>query len=298
MNIGVAIGNLGFSMTEPMEPAAHADLCCQLALEAESYGFHSVWVGDHLTLPQRPRTPYPYGSGGFLNAACSLLDPFAVHAALARITERILLGFGVVVLPYRGPVVTAKLIASIDALSRGRVVVGVGAGWLPEEFEALGIDFATRSQQTDSGLRYLRRVFETGESDGMTVLPVTVQRPHPPLWVGGMGMAAMRRAVELADGWDAPYAEPDRLERALDRLRRLCLEAGRDPASLGVAVRGIAADSVDDDLIGTYATLGVTDLGVTLPLGDPPQAFAVLGQLADRCRNRHLAPSPSRAPSI
>lgn len=285
MNIGVAIGNLGFSMTEPMDPAAHADLCCEVALEAERAGFHSVWVGDHLTLPQRPSTPYPYGAGGFLNAACSLLDPFAVHAALARITERILLGFGVVVLPYRGPVVTAKLIATIDALSRGRVILGVGAGWLPEEFEVLGVEFASRSLQTDSGLRYLRKVFEDGQADGMTMLPVTVQRPRPPLWVGGMGTAAMRRAVELADGWDAPYAEPDRLGPALERLHRLCLEAGRDPASLGVAVRGIAAEDLDNGLIDTYASMGVTDLGVTLPLGEPPRAFEVLRQLAGRNGN-------------
>jgi probable F420-dependent oxidoreductase len=282
VNVGVAIGNLGFAMREPLEPAAHADLCCEVAVKVERHGFHSVWVGDHLTLPREARTPYPYGDGGFLNPDCSLLDPFAIHAAVARITERIGLGFGVVVLPYRGPVVTAKLIATIDALSRGRVILGIGAGWLPEEFEALGLDFATRAQATDRGLRYLLKVFETGDAAGMTVLPRTVQRPHPPVWVGGMGATAMRRAVEFADGWDAPYAEPDRLALALERLRGLCVEGGRDPSSLGVAVRGIAADRLDDHLIATYASLGVTDLGVTLPLGDPPKAFDQLDQLADR----------------
>ena len=288
MNVGVAIGNLGFAMKKPMDPAAHADLCCEVAVKVEGYGFHSVWVGDHLTLPQEPSTPYPYGDGGFLNPDCSLLDPFAIHAAVARVTERVGLGFGVVVLPYRGPVVTAKLVATIDALSRGRVILGIGAGWLTEEFEALGVDFATRAQVTDRGLRYLLQVFESGEADGMTVLPLTVQRPHPPVWVGGMGATAMRRAVELADGWDAPYAEPDRLAPALERLRDFCVEEGRDPTSLGVAVRGIGADRVDDDLIATYESLGVTDLGVTLPLGDPSRAFAQLEQLAQCCSPRGL----------
>lgn len=291
MNLGIAIGNLGFAMSPPMEPTAHADLCCQVAVEAERHGFHSVWVGDHLTLPRSPTTPYPYGAGGFLDPECSLLDPFAVHAALARLTERIRLGFGVVVLPYRGPVVTAKLVATIDALSRGRVILGIGAGWLPEEFAVLGVDYATRAQTTDAGLRYVLEVFGTGEADGMTFLPKTVQQPRPPVWVGGMGTQAMRRAVELADGWDAPYAEPDRLVLALERLRELCLGAGRDPASLGVAVRGISATLVDADLIAAYASLGVTDLGVTLPLGDPPQALATLEELADRSREHLETPS-------
>jgi probable F420-dependent oxidoreductase len=289
LNIGVAIGNLGFAMKEPLEPAAHADLCCEVALKAERCGFHSVWVGDHLTLPQSPSTPYPYGEGGFLNPDCALLDPFAIQAAVARITERVGLGFGVVVLPYRGPVVTAKLIATIDALSRGRVILGIGAGWLPEEFQALGVDFDTRARQTDEGLRYLLEVFETGKADGMTVLPRSVQQPHPPVWVGGMGAMAMRRAVELADGWDAPYATPDRLAPAVERLRNLCVEGGRDPSTLGVAVRGIGADRVDDDLIATYASLGVTDLGVILPLGNPRQALTQLEELADRCGDRGLS---------
>ncbi len=286
------MGNLGFAMREPMEPAAHADLCCQVAIETERLGFHSVWVGDHLTLPLAPGTPYPYGAGGLLNPETSLLDPFAIQAAVARITDRVGLGFGVAVLPLRGPVVTAKLVATIDALSKGRVILGIGAGWLPEEFEAVGVDFDNRAEATDSGLRYLLRVFESGGTDGMTMLPATVQRPHPPLWVGGMGDKAIRRAVELADGWDAPYAEPEKLGPAVQKLHRFCLDAGRDPATIKVAVRGIVASSVDPELIDTYASLGVTDLGLMLPLGDPPRAFAVLEEVAERCGG-HLTPSVS-----
>jgi len=217
-----------------------------------------------------------------------MLDPFAIHAALSVLTDHVCLGFGVVVLPYRPALVTAKLVATIDALSGGRVVLGVGAGWLPEEFAAVGADFINRAGTTDCALRYLLQVFEHGEADGMIVLPMTVQRPHPPIWVGGIGPRAMRRAVQLGDGWDAPYADPVRLATAITRLGDLCTEENRDPASLGVSVRGIAASEVDLELIGNYESLGVTELGVILPMGDPVNALDALGSLAERCAP-HLA---------
>ena len=138
MKMGVAIGNLGFAMDGSIEPTAHAQLCCRIATEAERLGFHSVWVGDHVALPLVASTPYPYGPGGTLDPHSSMLDPFAVHAALAARTDRLRLGFGVVVLPYRPALVTAKLVATIDALSGGRVVLGIGAGWLPEGIRRRG----------------------------------------------------------------------------------------------------------------------------------------------------------------
>jgi probable F420-dependent oxidoreductase len=288
MKLGVAIGNLGFAMAGSIDPIEHARRCCRVAIEAEQHGFDSVWVGDHLALPIVASTPYPYGRGGMLDPRASMLDPFAVHAALSAQTERIRLGFGVAVLPYRPALVTAKLVATIDALSAGRVVLGVGAGWLPEEFAALGVDFPSRAMTTDSALRYLLRVFEEGEADGMIVLPMTVQRPHPPIWVGGNGPQAMRRAIELGDGWDAPYADPLHLTPALARLGALCDEFDRDPATLGVSVRGIEAGAVDLDLIGNYESLGVTELAVILPMGDQTKALEVMASLAERCAS-HLA---------
>jgi probable F420-dependent oxidoreductase len=287
MHLGVAIGNLGFSIGAPLEPTAHAALVYRMADEAERLGFHSVWVGDHLALPRRPSTPYPYGGAVMLDPDISLLDPFAVLAALAGRTERIRLGFGVVVAPYRPALVTAKLVASIDALSGGRVILGVGSGWMPEEFAALGVDFAARGDATDACLRYLLQVFADGEVDGMTVLPRPVQRPRPPIWVGGNAAAAMRRAVSFGDGWDAPYADPEQLRSGLDRLRTYCDAAGRDPSSLGLSVRGIPASDVDEELIDSYARFGVTDLGVTLPYRDPDLAVTLLSELAGRCAS-HL----------
>ena len=287
MNLGVALGNLALTSVGPIEPAAHAALVYRLGDAAERLGFHSVWAGDHLALPRHPTTPYPYGPSSTLAADRSLLDPFAVLAALAGRTRRVRLGFGVLVLPYRHPLVAAKGIASLDALSGGRVILGVGSGWMPEEFAAVGADFARRGADSDAGLRYLRRAFSDGEVDGMTILPTPIQRPGPPIWVGGNAPAAMRRAVELGDGWDALSVAPDTLRAGVDRIRHLCRDAGREPSSLVLSVRGLAADTVDDHVLHAYAALGVSHVGVTLPIGDGDRELTSLENLAARCA-RHL----------
>jgi probable F420-dependent oxidoreductase len=217
-----------------------------------------------------------------LNAETSLLEPFAVLAAVAGRTSRVRLGLGVVVAPYRHPLLTAKLVATLDALSGGRVIVGVGSGWMPEEFAALGAPFAARGPSTDACLAYWERAFRDGEVDGMTLLPRPVQQPRPRLWVGGNAIAAMRRAARFADGWDAPYADPSALREGLARLEEVCASVGRDPATLGVSVRGLAADAVDASTLAAYAALGVTDVGVMLPLSSQSAADDSLRALADR----------------
>lgn len=286
MQIGVALGNLGLAMGGPVDPLDHASLVYEIAAAADRLGFHSVWAGDHVALPRDPTTPYPYGPGALLPADVSILDPFAVLAALAGRTERVRLGFGVLVAPYRHPLVVAKLIATIDALSSGRVILGVGTGWMPEEFAAVGADFHARGRVTDELLRYLRRAFADGEIDNMTLLPTPVQRPGPPIWVGGQADAAMRRAVEHADVWDAPYVDLDALRVGVERLGVICATAGRDPMSLGVSVRGLAAADVDEELIDAYAALGVTHLGVVLPIRDRARSIEELDALAQRARSR------------
>jgi probable F420-dependent oxidoreductase len=291
VHLGVALGNLGLAMAGPMEPTAHAALVYGISEAAERLGFHSVWAGDHLALPLRPSTPYPYGDGTrTLSADASLLDPFAVLAAVAGRTERVRLGFGVLVLPYRHPLVTAKWVASLDALSGGRVILGVGSGWMPEEFAAVGADFARRDTLADDALAFLRRAFADGEVEGLTLLPTPVQRPGPPIWVGGNGRAALARAVEHGDAWDAPYVDPAHLGVGIERLHRLCEAAGRDPATLLVSVRGLAARDVGPDLLARYGALGVAHVGVTLPVAEPRSAISELEDLARRCA-AHVLPA-------
>jgi probable F420-dependent oxidoreductase len=283
VKIGVALGNLGLAMGGPIDPQGHADRIYRLAAAAERLGFHSVWAGDHLAFPKHPSTPYPYGRGGLLAADVSVLDPFAVLAALAGRTERVKLGFGVLVAPYRQPLVTAKLIASIDALSGGRVIVGLGTGWMPEEFDAVGADFGARGPDTDAALRFLRAVFRDGEIDDFTVLPTPVQRPSPPVWIGGQGRAAIRRAVEFSDVWDAPTPDFAALRTGIARLHAECDVRDRDPASIGISVRGLAASELDDALLARYAGVGVTHVGVMLPVADTGVAVDTLEALAARC---------------
>jgi probable F420-dependent oxidoreductase len=282
VHLGVALGNLGLALG-PIDPANHARLVYRIADEADGLGFHSVWAGDHLLLPRAPSTEYPYGDGGHLSAEASLLDPFAVLAALASCTDNVRLGFGMTVLPYRHPLIVAKLVATIDALSNGRVILGVGCGWMPEEFAAVGAHFDARGRDTDASLRFLRDVFATGEHDGATVWPQPVQKPAPPVWVGGQSPAAMRRTVEFGDVWDAPYVDPEGVRTGIEQLRVYCEAAGRDPESIGISVRGIPADNIDEDLLDQYATLGVTHVGVTLPVTDRDRAVRSIGKLAVRC---------------
>jgi alkanesulfonate monooxygenase SsuD/methylene tetrahydromethanopterin reductase-like flavin-dependent oxidoreductase (luciferase family) len=167
-------------------------------------------------------------------------------------------------------------------LSKGRVILGVGTGWMPEEFTAVGADFHTRGRDTDSCLAFLRRVFAEGEVHDATVLPRPVQVPGPPIWVGGQTPPALRRTVEFGDVWDAPYVDPAGVAAGIELLRRKCTATGRDPESIGVSVRGIPADQVDDELIARYSALGVTHVGVTLPVNDLERAVAALQDLAKR----------------
>ncbi len=292
MRVAVAVGNMGFAFNAPPDPADHAARCLEIATTAEALGFHVVTFGDHLGLPRTPSTPYPYGPAPVhLDPETSLLDPFTLMAAAAARTTRVLLAFGVLVLPYRDALVTAKLVAGIDAISNGRVVLGVGSGWQPEEFAAVGADFAERGRRTEATLRALVEVLTTGSAGSLRVLPTTVRRRRPRIWVGGRSTAAMRRAVALADGWSAPYSDPDRLQGDLERLGQACRAADRPVESLEVSVHGLVADTIDLDLIERYRALGVREVGAMLPLADRPGCLEALRALAERCAPL-LEPTP------
>ena len=224
VRIGVALGNVGLGLRDPAGrptgPVEHARRCLEIAAAAEELGFDAVWAGDHLALPRQPSVGYPYAGGAPMDAETSVLDPFTVLAAVAARTERLHLGFGVLVLPLRHPLLVAKTAATLDALSAGRVILGVGAGWLPEELDAVGASFEARGELTDAALVDLRGLLADGatEDGSLTVLPRSVQQPVPIL-VGGGSSRALRRATALADGWDAPWKDPERLGDAPGRAR-------------------------------------------------------------------------------
>ncbi len=246
MKVGVLLNNFGGFP----ETGLGARACIDLARQAERLGFDSVWVTDHVVLPRERRTPYPHNdSGGFpYTWEQEIFEPLTLMAALATATERVEIGVSVLVIPYRHPLLTAKMIATADQLSGGRIVLGAGVGWLREEFEALGLPaehYERRGAVTMDYLRAMQVAWTAGAGashegefvrfEDLGTRPLPARQPHPPVWLGGQGERALRRTVELGQGYLAISSNPESLNRDTDRLHALCDEASRDFAALEIA---------------------------------------------------------------
>jgi probable F420-dependent oxidoreductase len=265
-----------------------------LVARGESLGFSSVVIADHVVFPVTIRSKYPYTVSGAFPGHGDALEQLSLMAFVAGKSRRLRLISSVMILPHRNPVVTAKMLATIDVLSRGRVTVGVGVGWLREEFQALGApDFDRRGAVSDEYLRIFKTLWtqdpasfrgEFYRFDGIRCLPHPAQKPHPPIWIGGHSKAALRRVARLGDGWHPVGANPAvplrpaELRAELDDLRRLTEAERRDFSTLtisykapiydpGQGVDGGAArrpfsgsqQAIADD-VGTFAALGVSEL--------------------------------------
>lgn len=221
---------------------------------AEELGFDHFSLSDHVIVPRSTQSRYPYSKSGEWAGVESgeCMEQFTLLSFLAGISTTPRLITAVAVIPYRGAVHTAKIAATIDVLSRGRVVVGVGAGWLREEFEALNIPaFEERGRVTDEYLQAFKSLWTEDvprfqgahvQFDNISFLPKPVQKPHPPIWVGGESKPAMRRTVKLGDTWfpigNNPRHPLDTVARFKDgvaRLHEMAEEHGRDPATIGLA---------------------------------------------------------------
>lgn len=217
MELGVAVRSMG----EQSRP----DVLLPCVRAAEAAGLHHVWVQDHIAIPPDDAE----GSGG------RYLDPLTALAWLAGSTQRIRLGVGVLILPYRAPLPTAKAIATVQELSGGRLLLGVGAGWMEAEFRAVEVPRAERGQRTDETLRFLDTCFaqDVVNRGGQDFL--FLPRPtRPPIFVGGSGEHALRRAVRYGDGWFPMVSDPGKLAPAMARLAELAAEAGRSTPEVAV----------------------------------------------------------------
>ena len=245
----------GFSM--PIGGAlAEAASMIRLAREAERLGYHYATFSDHIVIPGDIQARYPYTDSGEFPSGSrgGRHEQLTALAFVAGATERLRLVTSVMVVPHRPAVLAAKMLSTIDVLSGGRLTIGIGAGWLREEFEALGApEFAARGKVTDEYIAAFRALWTQPEPRfagehvrfaEVSFEPKPVQSPHPPIWVGGESGPALRRAARHGDGWypigtnpQHPLDSLPRYERAVARLRQLTEEAGRDPAGVTLAYR-------------------------------------------------------------
>jgi probable F420-dependent oxidoreductase len=242
MRFGVYVTQFG--------PAATREAVLELAQLAESLQYDAICVSDHLVFPAAIRSRYPYMTDGRypVPPGTPYLESLTLLAFLAACTSRVRLVTSVLVLPQRNPVEVAKMYSCIDVLSGGRLIAGVGVGWLEEEFALLGVPFEDRGPRTEEYVRLMKVLWTEQEPrfEGRyhslpeaRMEPKPLQKPHPPIWMGGHTPAALRRAARLADGWLAVDVEGKSLSTVAKQyslLQSLAREYGRDPSSLGLNI--------------------------------------------------------------
>ena len=309
MEYGFYLPNSGASA----EPDALADI----AKLGDRLGFYCMVMPDHILQPNQVNSTYPYSLTGDILAAGQSGDgewpeQVTTLAWLAGITKRIKLVTSVMIIPYRNPILTAKMLSTLDMLSKGRLILGAGVGWMEEEFELLNTEpFAERGAVTNE---YLRAFIELWTKDDpkfegkyvnfsdITFLPKPVQKPYPPIWIGGQSKPAIRRAAQIGDCWHpvgaipAAPLEPEELAENLVLLHQYAEKAGRDPAIIQVSVKAPLYDAGDssgprrrfsgssDEVrqdVQTYADVGVTHLIFDFRTGDPKQTEDRMAQFSE-----------------
>ena len=260
----------------------------ELAVALEERGFDSLWVAEHSHIPVPRRTPTP-GGGELPKRYYEVMDPFVTLSVAAAVTKRLKLGTGVCLVIQRDTIQTAKLIASIDQVSGGRFLFGIGGGWNAEEIENHGAEFSTRFKKMREQIEAMKEVWtkETAEYRGdivnftpMMTWPKPVQKPHPPVIVGGAFPWAARRAIRYGNGW-IPIAGGGRYGDPLDylpRFRQMAQEAGRDPRSVPVTLGGAPEDP---DLLKRYGDFGVARVNFPIPPVKLDEVLPILDRLVD-----------------
>lgn len=280
-------------------PVATREALTTFCQAAEKYDIASLWVSDHVVFPTVGNDNYP--SGRFPHAPqTAYLEPITTLAAAAMCTERARIGASVFILGHRNPVVMAKMLTTIDNLSNGRLICGVGVGWWREEFAALGIPFAQRGRRADEILQVFKALWTQDDPrfhgrfyqlQDVGFAPKPVQQPHPPLWIGGHSPAAYRRAVAFGNGWHASSQTPEQLSAHLDNLRRVADDLNRPFDSLELSLRLKLSD--DDmkgsrqalvDLYGAYQQLGLSHIALDFRRDDLSHMLEILDLVATELR--------------
>ena len=297
--------------------SAEPDALAGIARLGDRLGFYCMVMPDHILQPNQVKSTYPYSLTGDILAAGQSgngewPEQITTLAYLAGVTEGIRLVTSVMIIPYRNPILTAKMLATLDMLSKGRLILGAGVGWMEEEFELLDAPpFAERGAVTDEYLRAFIELWTKDEPEfdgkyvnfsGITFLPKPVQKPYPPIWIGGQSIPPIRRAARIGNCWHpvgaipAAPLEPEELAQNLVTLREYASKAGRDPSEIQVSVKAPLYDAGDssgprrrftgsvDEVcrdVQTYADVGVTHLIFDFRTADPHQTEDRMARFAE-----------------
>jgi probable F420-dependent oxidoreductase len=261
----------------------------QLGTALEERGFDSLWVAEHSHMPVTRRFSHPAGEAALTKEYFDVMDPFVTLSAAAAVMTRLELGTAICLVTQRDTIQTAKLVASLDQVSKGRFLFGIGCGWNAEEMEDHGTVYETRTKKMREQIEAMKEIWtkEKPEYHGeivdfspMMTWPKPVQKPHPPIIVGGAFRFAARRAIRYGDGIlpAAPSARSGRPEEFMPRLRRMAEEADRDPQSLSVTLGGAPEDI---DVLKRNRDLGVTRMTVRLPPAKKDEILSILDRWAN-----------------
>jgi probable F420-dependent oxidoreductase len=264
----------------------------ETARRAEAAGFHSIWVPEHVVLFEEYSSRYPYSADGKIGGGAHLAppEPLTCLAFMAACTEKIRLGTGILIVPQRNPVYTAKQVADLDVLSGGRFDFGIGVGWLAEEFQALGVPFEHRGARADDYLRVMKALWtqETSSYDGeyyklppVVQNPKPVQRPHPPIYVGGESDAALSRVARLCQGWYGVGLTPETLPERLKVLDEKLGENNRTRKDIDVLVAPYGGKP-DRDLIRRFEDQGVDEVVLFAMHSKRERVYQMIDDLAER----------------
>ena len=260
------IGVLAFLTEKSGDPGA-------IAREAENVGFESFFVAEHLVMPSHYTTYYPRGRDGKVpEFYASLIDPFVALAIAAHSTSRIKIGTAICLLPERDVIETAKITGSIDLYSKGRLILGVGAGWFPEEAQIMGVNFPRRWTHLRESVEALRLLWarddvsyegEFVKFPAVKLGPKPVQKPGPPILLGAHDPKyALKRVARYADGWCPGGLSVENARTCIPQIKRMAREFGRDPEKLEFSVLLMGGDGPSSDLMKQYAEAGVSRLVV------------------------------------
>ena len=273
-------------------PVTTSDWVKPVAATAERLGFASIWAPEHVILLEKYSSKYPYSAGEFpLPTDTPFADPFTTLAFAAACTSKIKLATGICLVPEHNPLVLAKTVATLDRLSGGRLILGVGIGWLAEEFQALGISFERRAQRTREYIEVMRKLWGQPKSSHrgeFVSFPEVQSFPKPysrtvPVWFGGETPPALRRVGEYGDGWVGFNLSPDEAAPKIRRIEEILKESGRKRSDVHLAVSPYAKPVKSDDL-KRYRDAGADEV-VLLTLGAPSTVDETIRRMEQMARD-------------